>query len=62
MDSGRHKLSENICFVWSKMSYSGHMEGCHACERTDNGQNVKIELEFWKENSQLSVSVMVYIH
>ena len=34
MDSGRHKLSENIWFVWSKMSYSGDMEGCHACGRT----------------------------
>ena len=39
MDIGRHKLSENIWFVWSKMSYSGDMDGCHACARTtDNGQ------------------------
>ena len=66
MESGRHKLSENICFVWSKMSYSGDMEGCHACARTtdgrvglggtvaltDDGRNVKIGLEFWKQNSQ----------
>ena len=29
------KLSENIWFVCSKMSYSGDMEGCHACPRTD---------------------------
>ena len=35
MDSGRHKISENIWFVWSKMSNSGDMEGCHACARTD---------------------------
>ena len=35
VDSGCHKLSENIWFVWSKMSYSGDMEGCHACARTD---------------------------
>ena len=35
MDSGRHKLSENIWFVWSKMSFSGDKEGCHACPRTD---------------------------
>jgi len=52
-DSGRHKLSENIWFVWSEMSYSGDMEGCHACvQTTDSGRNVKIELEFWKQNSQ----------
>ena len=58
MDSGRHKLSENIWFVRSKMSNtisnSGDMEGCHACaRRTDNGRNMKIGLEFWKQNSQL---------
>ena len=36
------------------MSYSGDMEGCHACPRTTNNeqQNMKIELEFWKQNSQ----------
>ena len=36
------------------MSYTGDMEGCHARGRTtDNGQqNMKIELEFWKQNSQ----------
>ena len=38
MGSGRHKLSENIWFVWSRMSYSGDMEGCHARTRTDNGR------------------------
>ena len=54
MDSGCHKLSENIWFVWSKMSNSGDIEGCHARgQRTNNEQrNVKIELEFWKQNSQ----------
>ena len=53
VDSGCHQLSENIWFVWSKMSYSGDMEGCHACARTTDGQrNVKIGLEFWKQNSQ----------
>ena len=31
MDSGCHKLSENIWLVWSIMSYIGDMEGCHAC-------------------------------
>ena len=30
VDSGCHQLSENIWFVWSKMSYNGDMEGCHA--------------------------------
>ena len=43
MDSGRHKLSENIWFVWSKMSYSGDMEGCHACARTTDGQRTECE-------------------
>ena len=49
MDSGCHKLSENIRFVWSKRSYGGDKVGCHACPRTDartDGRNVKIELEF----------------
>ena len=53
VDSGCYKLSENIWFVWSEMSYSGDMEGCHACGHTDGQRNVKIELEFWKQNSQL---------
>ena len=49
MDHGWHKLSENIWFVWSKRSYSGDKRGCHACGRTtNNGRNVKIELEFWE--------------
>ena len=38
MGSGRHKLSENIWFVWSRMSYSGDMEGCHACPQTTDGR------------------------
>ena len=47
MDSGCHKLSGNIWFVWAKRSYSGDKVGCHACPRmTDDGRNVKIELEF----------------
>ena len=33
MDSGCHKLSENIWFVWSKRSYSEDKVGCHACPR-----------------------------
>ena len=32
------KLSENIWFVWSKMSCSGDMEGCYACAHTDNAR------------------------
>ena len=34
MDIGRHKLSENIWFVRSKMSFSGDMERCHVCGRS----------------------------
>ena len=56
MDSGRHKLSENIWFMWSTLQ-------CHIVEiwrdvtfedrgRTDNG-NVNIELESAKQDSQL---------
>ena len=48
MDSGRHKLSENIWFVWSKMSYSGDMKGCHI------DGNVNIVLESAKQDSQYS--------
>ena len=51
VDSGCHKLSENIWFVWSSMvipwsrtPYSGEKVGCDAGPRTDG--NVKIELEF----------------
>ena len=50
VDSGCHKLSENIWFVWSSMvipwsrtPYSGEKVGCDAGPRTDG--NVKIELE-----------------
>ena len=50
------ELSENIWFVWSKTSYCGENVGCHACGRTTDGQrNVKIELEFWKQNSQYEI-------
>ena len=61
VDSGCHQLSENIWFVWSKMSYSGDMEGCHACGRTDDGRNVKIELEFWKQNSQKKMTTPLIV-
>ena len=46
-------LSENIWFVWSKSSFSGDKKGCDARgQRMDDGRNVKIELEFQKQNSQ----------
>ena len=32
-----------LIFVWSKMSYSGDMEGCHACAHTDDGQHTECE-------------------
>ena len=51
VDSGCHQLSENIWFMWSKMSYSGDMEGCH---------DVKIGLEFWKQNSQYIVGLILF--
>ena len=50
VDSGGHyKLSKNIWFMWSKMSYSGQKAG----RTTDGQRNVKIELEFWILNLQL---------
>ena len=55
MDSGCHKLSENIWFVWSKRSYSGEKVECHVCDGWTDGHthgNVKIELESPKQNSQ----------
>ena len=57
MDSGCLKLSENIQFVWSERSYSGDKRGCHACGQrrtTNNGRNVKIELEFWEAEFAIS--------
>ena len=45
VDSGCHKLSENIWFVWSRTPYSGEKVGCDACGRRTDG-NVKIGLEF----------------
>ena len=35
MDSGCHKLSENIWFVWSKMSYCGEKLECDGYSRTE---------------------------
>ena len=49
MDSGRHKLSENIWFVWSKMSYRHIDDG-----RKDDDGNVNIELESAKQDSQFN--------
>ena len=55
VDSGRHKLSENIWFVWSKMPYSIDMEGCHVRgQRTTDGI-VNIELESAKQDLQLEI-------
>ena len=38
VDSGCHKLSENIWFVWSKTSYSGDKWRCHRCGTPNNGK------------------------
>ena len=43
MGSGHHKLSENIWFAWSRMSYSEDMEGCHARGRTTDGRTTEHE-------------------
>ena len=48
---GWHELSEHMVCMVLKV-YSGQKVGCHACARTtDNGRNVKIEQELWKQNS-----------
>ena len=43
VNSGCHKLSENMWFAWSNTCYKGEKVRCQACPRTDG--NVKIELE-----------------
>ena len=53
VDSGCHKPSENICFVWSKRSYSGQKVGCDECDGRTDG-NVKIVLESLKQDSQFA--------
>ena len=50
VDSGCHKLSENIWFVWSKRSYEWTKGGVWRLSTV--GRNVKIRLEFWFLNSQ----------
>ena len=57
MDSGHHKLSENIWFVWSKMSYNGDMDGCHACARTTECEDRAriLETEFAIEDLTLDL-------
>ena len=53
VDSGCHKLSENVWLVWSKRSYSGQKVGCDDCDGRTHG-NVKIELESSKQDSRKS--------
>ena len=51
VDSGCHKLSENIWFVWSRTPYSGEKVGCDACPRTTECED---RARILKQNSQLS--------
>ena len=52
MGSGRHKikLSKNIWFVWSRLSYSGDMAACHASGQTKEHEDRAriLEAEFLK--------------
>ena len=62
VDSGCHKLSENIWFVWSKRSYSEDKVGCHGCPRrtTECEDRARIlETEFVKR--KVLVFTRVYI-
>ena len=56
MDSGCHELSENICFVWS---YGG--EYGMSPLWTDGRRKVKIELEFFEQNSQKSTTLFGFV-
>ena len=35
VDSGCHRLSENIWFIWLNMVYKSEKMRCHACGRMD---------------------------
>ena len=49
MDSGCHKLSKNIWFVWSERSYSGDKETMDDGQRTECEDRARIlEAEFAK--------------
>ena len=42
VNSGCHKLSENIWFAWSNTCYKGEKVRCHACDTHTHG-HVKVE-------------------
>ena len=42
VNSGCHKLSENIWFAWSNTCYKGEKVRCHACDTRTDG-HVKVE-------------------
>ena len=51
-------LSENMCFVWFKLSYSGQKIGCHKRENIRHTYiHVNIELESAKHDLQYSTNV-----
>ena len=52
MDSGCHKLSENIWFVWSKMSYCGEKLECDGYSRTECENRAILE-----QNSQNGIKM-----
>ena len=62
VDSGCHKLSENVWFVWSKASYSGDKWRCHRCGtgRTSEYRTTqlliceKLSLAMFSENKKYS--------
>ena len=51
VDSGCHKLPENMWFVWFKTLYSVQKVGCHDRDRRTHGK-VKMELESARQASQ----------
>ena len=57
VDSGYHKLWENVWFIWSKTSYSEDKWRCHRCgtNKQTNKQQGKIGLlSFWSVISWVS--------
>ena len=47
VDSGCHKLSENIWFAWSNTYYKGEKVRCHACDTQTNRQTDR-QTDMWK--------------
>ena len=61
VESGCHKLSENIWFVWSKTSYSGD-KWIRCCRYGTHKQQVKIDTQLliWETMSLAMLDFSLY--